>query len=178
MIENPLPKATMTKFLLENVKVDTIKNTICKNDEDVSVEPRLIRVLVKLAENQGEVISRDELLKEISDNAIIGDESLTQAISKIRQYLGDTPSKPQFIKTVPKKGYVLLVSATSLDSEDNNVTPQPEQFKLSNSNFSKFHIAIITLLCLVALIALMNFFKADNTTFIEKGEREFIEKVD
>jgi len=176
MIDNPLQKVAKAKFLLGNVEIDPVKNTILKNGEEISAEPRLIRVIEKLVENQGEVVSREELLKEISGNAVIGDESLTQAISKIRQYLGDIPSRPQFIKTIPKKGYLVIVPVTEMGSSNAKETMNRELniFKILIDN--KFQLTIVALLCLVIFIAISSSFKTDNPTFNEQGEREFIEK--
>ncbi len=177
MIEKPSPEAKMARFLLENVEIDTIQNSICNNDEKLSVEPRLIRVIARLAINQGKVVSRDDLLREISDVSVIGDESLTQAISKIRQYLGDSSSQPKFIKTIPKKGYLLLIPVTPLTSEKNEVSQQKNNGFLFR-NHNKYQIAIVALLLFVGLISTIIYFNSEQTTFYEKGEREFIEKVD
>lgn len=177
MIENPLPAAKMTRFLLENVKIDTAQNTICKGDEELSVEPRLIRVIAKLATHQGEIVSRAELLREISDVSVIGDESLTQAISKIRQYLGDSPNQPKFIKTIPKKGYLLLAPATPLTSETNEVSQQKRNGFVFGSR-NKYRIAIAALFLFVGLVFTIFHFSSEERTFFKKGEVEFIEKVE
>jgi len=75
---------------------------------DVTLEPRVSEVLVKLISAPGPV-SRRELIDEIW--GIIGsDEALTQAISRLRREMSDSTRPYKMIKTVPRYGYELDVS--------------------------------------------------------------------
>lgn len=72
------------------------------------LEPRLMKLLCYLAANQGEVLSRDELVAELWPQVIVNENSLTRAISELRKHL-ETPSGQarKLIQTVPKRGYLL-----------------------------------------------------------------------
>jgi len=175
-----------TKFLLDDIKIDTVQNTIIRNEHLQNVEPRLIRVLVKLSESNGEIVTRSELLKELSGASVIGDESLTQAISKIRHYLGDTPSKPKFIKTIPKKGYMLLVPAVVNNLESDKIvgsTKHSLELTFSfDQLFKSAHTKLIAIAIVIAVVLIVlgvrSTLDSEQVNFIEKGEIEFIEKVD
>lgn len=70
--------------------------------------PKLGRLMEILMRHPGEVIERRRLIKEIWQTDYMGDtRTLDVHIRWIRQLVEDNPSKPQFIKTVRGKGYVL-----------------------------------------------------------------------
>lgn len=74
----------------------------------IRLEPRIMAVLRHLAQNSGQLVTRDELIRDIWNNYGGGDEGLSQAISFLRKTLGDHAKT--LIQTVPKKGYCLTVA--------------------------------------------------------------------
>ena len=68
------------------------------------------RILMMFSERPNEVISRDQLHEFVwrDQGFQVDDSSLTQAISTLRKNLKDSTKAPQFIKTVPKRGYQLI----------------------------------------------------------------------
>jgi TolB-like protein len=65
-------------------------------------------VLVSLARNAGEVITRDQFIEQVWGGRIVSDEVLSRCISLLRNQLGDDPKNPEYIQTVPKIGYRLI----------------------------------------------------------------------
>lgn len=75
----------------------------------VHLEPKVMEVLVALAERAESVVLREELLEKIwGSRAAVSDEPLTRCIAQLRQGLGDSSRDPRYIQTVPKRGYRLL----------------------------------------------------------------------
>jgi DNA-binding winged helix-turn-helix (wHTH) protein len=170
-----------SSFMFEDLKIDAKNNVVSKGQTETTIEPRLMRIIVKLAQKSGQIVERTELLKEISENAYVSDESLTQAISKIRHVLGDNTRQPKFIKTIPRKGYVLLASASLIS--DSNIDTARDLVPSNTVNTKRLWWAQINLhsliigLCLVIVIGVaLAFWWPDQNEFIEKGEIEFIEK--
>ena len=66
-----------------------------------------LQVLAVLVERPGELVSREQLRERLwpDDVHIDYDTSLNKAILKLRNAFGDSPSKPQFIETIPRHGY-------------------------------------------------------------------------
>lgn len=89
-----------------------------KNGELVRLQQQPLRVLIALLEYSGEVITREEIRERVwSDDSIQDfDNSLRVAINKLRQALGDDPEEPQFIATVPRRGYRWLHPVTVHES--------------------------------------------------------------
>jgi len=81
------------------------------------VEPRLMQVLICLAEDAGNLVPRSELIKKVWDNYGGAEEGLMQAISKLRKFLKDDARQQKVIQTIPKKGYRLIPSVKMLDKK-------------------------------------------------------------
>ncbi len=74
-----------------------------------AVEPMVMEVLSALAENAGEVVTREALIDRVWGVGYGGDERLSRAISLLRKALGDTRGKHEYIQTIPKTGYKLVI---------------------------------------------------------------------
>ena len=72
---------------------------------EVPLPPRVLGVLGLLVARAGEVVSRQELLEQVWKDAYVTDTSLAEAVSFLRQALGDDPQNPQYIQTVHRRGY-------------------------------------------------------------------------
>lgn len=79
-----------------------------REGEVVHVKPKTMEVLVALAESAGDVLSRDRLLEKVWHNAYVSDDVLTQAIAELRRAFQDDCRHPNFIETVPRRGYRLI----------------------------------------------------------------------
>jgi TolB-like protein/DNA-binding winged helix-turn-helix (wHTH) protein/tetratricopeptide (TPR) repeat protein len=74
------------------------------------LEPKVMAVLVCLAERPGDVVTRDRFIARVWNGRIVSDEVLSRCISQLRTRLDDDPHQPRFIQTVPKIGYRLVAS--------------------------------------------------------------------
>ncbi len=92
------------------------KEKIITPDETHHVEPKVMDVLVCLATRAGEVVTRDELLREVWSDTIVGDEVLSRAISLLRSCLGDERTNPKFIRTIPRQGYELIADIVPVEA--------------------------------------------------------------
>ena len=90
-------------------------NQISRAGECVRIEPKAIELLVFLAQRRGEVVSRDELLAALWAGVIVGDNALTQVVTKLRKALGDTARKPSYIEAISKRGYRLIAAVDRLE---------------------------------------------------------------
>jgi DNA-binding winged helix-turn-helix (wHTH) protein/TolB-like protein/Tfp pilus assembly protein PilF len=74
----------------------------------VKLEPKAMAVLVYLADRPGEVVSREALLSAVWPGVVVGDDSVTQVVIKLRKALGDAAENPAYIQTIAKGGYRLV----------------------------------------------------------------------
>ena len=71
-------------------------------DQTVRLEPKAMAVLMHLASRAGQVVSREALLAAVWPGVVVGDDSLTQVVIKLRKALGDDPQQPTHIQTISK----------------------------------------------------------------------------
>lgn len=90
---------------------DPRTNELRRGDEVARLEPRTMDLLVLLARRAGSVVSREEILSAVWPGVVVGDEALSQAITKLRRALGDDPKAPKYIETIPKRGYRVVTRA-------------------------------------------------------------------
>jgi DNA-binding winged helix-turn-helix (wHTH) protein/TolB-like protein/Tfp pilus assembly protein PilF len=102
------PAPARTRLKVGDWTVEPALNQVSAPGQTVKLEPRVMSVLVYLAQRPGEVVSRDALLSAVWSGVIVGDDSLTQAVIKLRKALGDTAEKPAYIQTISKRGYRLV----------------------------------------------------------------------
>lgn len=99
---------------------------MARGAETVRVEARTLRVLLCLAERQGQVVSSDELLDQAWAGVAVSQDSVYQAVASLRRMLGDDPKQPAYIATVPRMGYRMVASVGPwVDSETNGESSLP-----------------------------------------------------
>ncbi|HLT91166.1 MAG TPA: winged helix-turn-helix domain-containing protein [Woeseiaceae bacterium] len=103
-----IPDHLQQGFTVGDRFVEPARNRIRGPEGEVHVEPKVMAVLVCLAAQAGEVVSRGALYDAVWGKAIVSDQALTNCISELRQLLGDDRAAPRYIETVPKRGYRLL----------------------------------------------------------------------
>ncbi len=74
-------------------------------DGTVVLTGKAVDTLVVLVRHRDRVVEKDELIKVVWPDAFVSEDSLTQSISMLRKALGDDSSQPEFIATIPRRGY-------------------------------------------------------------------------
>lgn len=83
-------------------------NSIALGGKITRLEPKVMEVLVCLAQDAGGVVSKDRLISTVWNDAFVGDDVLTRSISELRKAFDDDPRAPRIIETIPKRGYRIL----------------------------------------------------------------------
>ena len=83
------------------------------------LQQQSFRVLLALIEQDGEVVTREDLQKLLWPHGTLVefDLGINAAIKRLRRVLGDSPEEPKYIETVARRGYRLLVPVEWLSSE-------------------------------------------------------------
>ena len=85
--------------------------------ETVHLEPKVMQVLLTLASEAGEVVTREHLRNAVWPDVFVGEDVLIRAISEIRRAFSDDPRDSRVIQTVPKVGYRLIASVSQVPPE-------------------------------------------------------------
>ena len=104
-------------FRLNRWLVSPALNRIRGTEGDIQIEPRVMRVLLVLAEEPGEVVTRLRLLDEVWGDTVVGEEILTRAVSELRRVFGDSARQPRYIETIRHHGYRLIAEVRPAGDE-------------------------------------------------------------
>lgn len=78
---------------------------LVRDGEVIPLSPKIIDLLLYLVARPSSLVSKDELFKALWPDVAVTDNALTQAVSELRQALGDDPAEPSYIQTVARRGY-------------------------------------------------------------------------
>src|SRR6476620_11105389 len=92
-------------------------NGLLRNEgREVPLPPRVLGVLELLVSRAGAIVSRQALIDTVWKDAFVTDTSLAEAISVLRQTLGDDPQASRYIQTVHRRGYRFVARVAPLPS--------------------------------------------------------------
>ena len=100
--------APASAFRLAGRLVRPALNRVETSEREVSLEPKVMRVLLALARRPGEVVTKEELFRDVWDGAFVSEDVLTRAIGELRRLFGDDAASPRVIETIRKSGYRLI----------------------------------------------------------------------
>ena len=97
--------APVSAYAFGDYLVDAAARRVTRGGDVVPIPDRHIGVLLHLLAHAGSVISKDGLIESAWSGLAVTDNSLEQAISRLRRLLGDGPDGTPYIQTVPRQGY-------------------------------------------------------------------------
>src|SRR5258705_3845673 len=87
------------------VRLDAANDLLWRNGDGVALAPKAFDVRAYLVKHAGRVVTQDEILEALWSETYVNPEILRKYILEIRKTLGDRPDNPEFIETMPKRGY-------------------------------------------------------------------------
>lgn len=102
------------------------EHSLRRQGQAVNLAPKVFDTLVILAENAGQLITKDDFMRQLWPGVFVEEVALAQNISQLRKALGDSPDGAKIIQTVPKRGYrFVLPVRVRQDSPEAQETPEP-----------------------------------------------------
>ncbi len=102
-VSQPSP-ARRADFRVGECLVQPASGQIVRGDTVIRLEPKVIEVLLCLAARAGELVTKDEIIRQVWADTFVTEHVLTHAVWQLRRALGDT----RCIETFPKRGYRLV----------------------------------------------------------------------
>jgi eukaryotic-like serine/threonine-protein kinase len=103
--------ADKIRFGIYELDRDTME--LRKHGVPLRLQDQPLRVLAMLAGRPGEIVTREELQEQIWGNTFVDfDQSLNKAVNRVREALNDNAGTPQYVETVPRRGYRFIAPVT------------------------------------------------------------------
>jgi eukaryotic-like serine/threonine-protein kinase len=101
------PSPTDVTIRFGPFELDTHTEELRKYGMKLPLQPQAVRVLAVLAARAGELVTREDLRGQLwsAGTFVDFDHSLHNSIARLREALGDNANHPQFIETLPRRGY-------------------------------------------------------------------------
>ncbi len=157
-------------FVINDWHVSPTEGLIEKDDAVVHLEPKVMELLVYLASRQGEVVTRDDIEKDVWRGALISYDAITSTVIKLRKAFEDDARNPTVIATIPKRGYQLIAPVNYAEAGDETTSTadaatkafdrQPEQKKTTSKK------SLAMLVTLAVMLAVVGIFWPKSVKFI------------
>src|SRR5580700_1135475 len=85
--------------------VDPDQRLLMRGEESIPLAPKAFETLLVLLRNSGRVVMKDDLMKALWPDTFVEESNLSQHIYQLRKTLGPDAQDPQYIVTVPGRGY-------------------------------------------------------------------------
>jgi len=103
----PVELALEAEFTLAALTIRPSASEVAVGAVTRRIEPRVMQVLVALAQADAAVVSRDELMARCWAGMVVGEDAVTRAVGQVRRLTELAPAAFS-IETIPKIGYRLL----------------------------------------------------------------------
>ena len=102
-------------------EADRVAYRVTRGGEALDLTPKLLDLLFFLIDRAGQLVTKEALLDGVWPGANVTENAMAQAISDLREALGDEASAPTFIRTVARRGYRFIAPVQS----DSGATSEP-----------------------------------------------------
>lgn len=149
MVGNGAHAADTIRFA--DFEVDSRTGELRRGDARTLLQDQPLRILVRLLERPGALVTREELRRELwaTDTFVDFEHGLNAAIKRLRAALGDSAEAPRFIETLPRRGYRFIAPITKTASPSEpcatsvlGVQPWQKRFLVSTVSIALAGVAL------------------------------------
>lgn len=90
----------------QNLRINFADRNVFLGDKKIELKAMEYKLLAYLAKNKNRVVPKDELFRNVWEDAIVEDNTLNVHVRRLREKIEANPAEPQHIKTVRGTGYV------------------------------------------------------------------------
>ena len=106
--------------------LDIEAHALRRSGEVVRIEPQVFDLLVALARNAGVMVSKDDLIDSVWEGRIVSDATISARVSAARTAVGDNGRDQSIIRTVSRRGFMMVAKVTVFASDANAAAaPKP-----------------------------------------------------
>src|SRR5215467_13755080 len=126
---------------------------LSNDGEKLLLRDQPLKLLVALLDQPGELVPRETLVRRLwpEGTFVDFDRGLNKAVLRLREALGDSAEEPQFIETLPRKGYRFIASVTQDLPEVSTTAIAPLPERHSRARFRLWMAAVVAVI--VAVVA-------------------------
>src|SRR5262245_39385987 len=93
-------------------RLDIQSEQLLHEAQPVRLTPKAFQVLCYVVERPGQLVTKEELFQVMWAGTVVSDAALTTCMQEIRKALQDNARSPQYIETVPRRGFRFIAPVT------------------------------------------------------------------
>lgn len=97
------------RYFFADCVLDTRSHSFSRDGETLPLEPQVFDLLQLLAARPGELVTRDDLVEAVWNGRIVSEATISSRINAARAAVGDTGKDQRVIRTIPRRGFELVV---------------------------------------------------------------------
>src|SRR5277367_6520763 len=115
-------------FTFGPFEADLQSGELRKDGSRIKIQILPLRLMSVLAENAGQVVTREELRKHLwpEDTFVDFEDGLNTAVKKLREALCDDAEKPRYVETIPRRGYRFIAQVEIRTNGNGAAIPQTD----------------------------------------------------
>jgi TolB-like protein/Tfp pilus assembly protein PilF len=98
-------------------RINARERLLLRAGEVVPLTPKVFDILLVLVQNSEHLLSKDEVMKLVWPDTVVEEGNIARNISTLRKALGEAPGQPQFIETIPWRGYRFVANVTRVEDQ-------------------------------------------------------------
>ena len=106
-------------------RLDAAKHLLFRDGEMVPLTPKVFETLRVLVERSGEQVTKDQLMSEVWEGAVVEETNLTTNVSHLRKALGEKKNEHRYILTIPGGGYRFVAAVKAVSASPATVGAAP-----------------------------------------------------
>src|SRR5438093_1299597 len=112
-------------------ELDPAAGILRAGDLPIALDAKPFELLLHLARHAGQILSRRDLLDALWPEGTANEDAVVQCVVEVRRALGDATRNSRYLRTVPRRGYLLAVEVTALDVDEGEAEPLRPQLVLA-----------------------------------------------
>lgn len=113
-------------------RLDPAEHRLTRNGIAVPLAPKAFDLLLFLVQNQGRLLSKEQIMETLWPGSFVEEANLTVSISVLRKVLGEKEGNLRYIETIPKKGYRFIASVREVQGTS-AILPEERSFSESRN---------------------------------------------
>lgn len=91
-------------------RLDIKRHELLRDNVAIPIEPQVFDLLHLLVRNVGYLVTQDQMIEDVWKGRVVSDSTLSARINAVRKAVGDNGKDQNIIKTIPRRGFQLVVS--------------------------------------------------------------------
>lgn len=122
IVKVPMNRPVRLFYEFGPFRLDATERVLLREGKPLLLTPKGVEILLTLVESRGRLLEKEELLDKVWADTFVEPANLTQTVSVLRKMLGDDAQTPQYIQTVPTRGYRFIAEVNEVSIEEEEIS--------------------------------------------------------